>query len=88
LSRRATAVGQSRRQLLVLLGAVAFVLLVACINVASLFGARPSARTNEIAVRKALGATRGRLTQQFLAEALRCGVPQPVTTKPPSTSRS
>ena len=67
---RATAVGQSRRPLLVLLGAVGFVLLIACINVASLFVARASARTNEIAIRKALGATRGRLTQQFLAEAL------------------
>src|SRR5262247_2871856 len=69
-SLRATAVGQSRRPLLVLLGAVGFVLLIACINVASLFVARASARTNEIAIRKALGATRGRLTQQFLAEAL------------------
>ena len=69
-SLRATAIGESRRPLLVLLGAVGFVLLIACINVASLFVARASARKREIAIRKALGATRGRLTQQFLAEAL------------------
>jgi predicted permease len=69
-SLRATAVGESRRPLLVLLGAVGFVLLIACINVASLFVARASARQREIAIRKVLGATRGRLTQQFLAEAL------------------
>ncbi|AHG93251.1 permease (plasmid) [Gemmatirosa kalamazoonensis] len=69
-SLREAAVGTSRRPLLVLLGAVSFVLLIACINVASLFVARASARHREISVRGALGATRGRLAQQFLAEAL------------------
>jgi predicted permease len=67
---RDVAIGQSRRPLLVLLGAVGFVLLIACINVASLFGARAAARVREITIRKALGATQGRLAAQFLAEAL------------------
>lgn len=69
-SLRETAIGQSRRPLLVLLGAVGFVLLIACINVASLFVARAATRKHEISIRTALGATRGRLAQQFLAEAL------------------
>jgi putative ABC transport system permease protein len=70
ISWRESMTGQSRRSLLILMGAVGFILLIACVNVANLGFARAATRGREVAIRMALGGSRRSIAGQILSEAV------------------